>query len=40
MEIIIQYGYVAMFSICFPLTPALALLNNKFEARIDAIKLN
>ncbi|TMW59472.1 hypothetical protein Poli38472_004541 [Pythium oligandrum] len=38
-EMIIQFGYVTLFVVSFPLAPALALLNNYFEIRIDAHKL-
>ncbi|KDO33291.1 hypothetical protein SPRG_02100 [Saprolegnia parasitica CBS 223.65] len=38
-EMIIQYGYITLFVISFPLAPFLALLNNYFEIRIDAFKL-
>lgn len=38
-EMIIQFGYVTLFVVGFPLAPALALLNNYFEIRIDAHKL-
>jgi hypothetical protein len=39
LEIVVQYGYVTMFVVAFPLAPALALLNNIFEARVDLFKL-
>jgi hypothetical protein len=39
LEIVIQYGYVTMFVVAFPLAPALALLNNIFESRVDLFKL-
>ena len=38
-EMITQYGYVALFAPAYPLAPALALLNNVVEIRVDAIKL-
>ncbi|DAZ96612.1 TPA: hypothetical protein N0F65_000178 [Lagenidium giganteum] len=38
-EMIIQFGYVTLFVVGFPLAPVLALLNNYFEIRIDAHKL-
>lgn len=38
-EMIIQFGYVTLFVVAFPLAPAFALLNNVFEIRIDAHKL-
>lgn len=39
LEIVIQYGYVTMFVVAFPLAPALALLNNVFESKVDLFKL-
>jgi hypothetical protein len=39
MEIIIDYGYVTMFSTAFPPVAILALLVNIFEVRVDAFKL-
>jgi len=39
METFIQYGYIALFSVCFPLCAAMAFVSNKLEIRIDAIKL-
>ncbi|GMF43157.1 unnamed protein product [Phytophthora fragariaefolia] len=38
-EMIIQFGYVTLFVVSFPLAPAFALFNNIFEIRIDAHKL-
>jgi hypothetical protein len=38
-EMIIQYGYVAIFAPAYPLAPVLALINNVVEIRVDAIKL-
>jgi hypothetical protein len=35
----IQFGYVTLFVLAFPLTPLLALLNNFLEIQIDANKL-
>ena len=40
MEMIIQYGYITMFVVVFPLGPMLALLNNFFEKKIDLYKLS
>jgi len=37
-ELIIQYGYVNLFSAAFPLCALLALLNNMIEIRSDALK--
>mmetsp|Transcript_28204 Transcript_28204/g.62456 ORF Transcript_28204/g.62456 Transcript_28204/m.62456 type:complete len:970 (-) Transcript_28204:129-3038(-) len=39
LELVIQYGYVTMFVVAFPLAPALALLNNLFESKVDLFKL-
>ena len=38
-ELIVQFGYVTLFVIAFPLTPLLALLNNILEMKVDAINL-
>uniref|UniRef100_A0A8C6SWA2 Anoctamin n=1 Tax=Neogobius melanostomus TaxID=47308 RepID=A0A8C6SWA2_9GOBI len=38
MEMMIQYGFVTLFVASFPLAPALALLNNVIEIRLDASK--
>jgi hypothetical protein len=38
-EMAIQYGYIALFSPCFPLAPFFAFLNNVFEIRGDSWKL-
>jgi anoctamin-10/anoctamin-7 len=38
-EMAIQFGYVTMFVVAFPLTPLLALLNNLLEAKVDSFKL-
>eukprot|EP00808_Paulinella_micropora_P018751 g21834.t1 len=38
-EQVIQYGYVTLFAVAFPLTPLLALVSNWFEARLDGTKL-
>ena len=34
----IQYGYLALFAPAYPLAPLLALINNVFAIRIDAVK--
>ena len=39
MELIINYGYVVMFSVAFPLFPFFSLLLNILEVRVDAFKL-
>ena len=38
-EVVVQFGYISMFSAAFPVAPALALLNNLFESNIDLSKL-
>ncbi|CAF1181091.1 unnamed protein product [Adineta steineri] len=38
LELIIQYGFVTMFLVAFPLAPLCAFLNNIVEIRIDAHK--
>jgi anoctamin-8 len=39
MEMVIQYGYVALFSAAFTLAPLLAYILNLFEIRVDAWKM-
>uniref|UniRef100_A0A8C6KTY7 Anoctamin n=1 Tax=Nothobranchius furzeri TaxID=105023 RepID=A0A8C6KTY7_NOTFU len=38
LEMVIQFGFVTLFVASFPLAPALALLNNLLEIRVDAWK--
>jgi anoctamin-10/anoctamin-7 len=38
-ELAIQYGFVTLFVVAFPLTPLLAFLNNILEVRVDSVKL-
>jgi hypothetical protein len=38
-ELVIQFGYVSMFVVAFPIAPLLALINNVFETKIDSGKL-
>jgi len=38
-EMILQYGFVTLFVVSFPLTPLLALINNVVEVHVDAFKL-
>eukprot|EP00183_Erythrolobus_madagascarensis_P007359 CAMPEP_0185845522 /NCGR_PEP_ID=MMETSP1354-20130828/1473_1 /TAXON_ID=708628 /ORGANISM="Erythrolobus madagascarensis, Strain CCMP3276" /LENGTH=814 /DNA_ID=CAMNT_0028545509 /DNA_START=78 /DNA_END=2522 /DNA_ORIENTATION=+ len=38
-EIVILFGYVAMFAVAFPLAPLLVLFNNVVEVRTDAFKI-
>ncbi|XP_056131762.1 anoctamin-6 isoform X2 [Lampris incognitus] len=40
LEMVIQFGFVTLFVASFPLAPVLALVNNLFEIRVDAWKLN
>ena len=37
-EMVIQYGYLALFAPAYSLAPLCALINNVFEIRIDAVK--
>jgi hypothetical protein len=39
MELVIQYGYIVLFSAAFTLTPFLAFFLNLLEVRVDAYKL-
>lgn len=38
-EMVVQYGYLALFSIVWPPTSASFLVNNWFEMRTDAVKI-
>ncbi|XP_063709407.1 anoctamin-1-like [Culicoides brevitarsis] len=38
LELVIQFGFVMLFIVAFPLSPLLALINNVFEMRLDAKK--
>uniref|UniRef100_A0A7S0ZFM9 Anoctamin transmembrane domain-containing protein n=1 Tax=Timspurckia oligopyrenoides TaxID=708627 RepID=A0A7S0ZFM9_9RHOD len=38
-EIVILFGYVALFAVAFPLAPLLVLFNNVVEVRVDAFKI-
>lgn len=38
-EHVIQFGYVTLFVVAFPLAPLLAFANNYVELRVDAFKL-
>jgi len=38
-EMVVQFGYVTLFVMCFPLIPLLAIINNIFEIKVDAINL-
>ncbi|NXY76964.1 ANO9 protein, partial [Glareola pratincola] len=39
LEMVIQYSFTTIFVAAFPLAPLLALFNNLFEIRLDAIKM-
>lgn len=39
LELILQYGYVTMFVVVFPIAPALAYVNTLLEAKVDFFKL-
>lgn len=36
---VLQFGFITLFGLAFPLAPLLALINNIFEVRLDAIKM-
>ncbi|XP_053669255.1 anoctamin-4 [Anopheles marshallii] len=38
LKMVIQYGFITIFVVAFPLAPFFALLNNVFETRLDAKK--
>lgn len=38
-EMIVQFGYLALFSVVWPLTPVSFLINNWIELRADAVKI-
>jgi hypothetical protein len=38
-EMVIQYGYLALFSVAWPLASVCFLINNWFELRSDAVKI-
>lgn len=38
-ELAVQFGYITLFVVAFPLAPFLALANNYVETRSDAFKL-
>ena len=39
LEMLVQFGYVTLFSSAFPMAALCALLNNVIEIRSDAFKL-
>lgn len=38
-EMVIQYGFITLFVVAFPLTPLLALANNIAEVHVDSVKV-
>jgi hypothetical protein len=38
-EMVIQYGFINLFVVAFPLAPLMALLNNVLEVHVDAVKV-
>jgi len=38
-EMVVQYGYVTLFVVAFPIAPLAALINNYVEIRLDAKKM-
>lgn len=38
-EMVIQYGFINLFVVAFPLAPLMALLNNMLEVHVDAVKV-
>ncbi len=39
LELVIQFGFVSLFSIAFPLTPLISLITNRFEIEVDKYKI-
>ncbi|XP_042346178.1 anoctamin-9 [Plectropomus leopardus] len=39
LEMVVQFSFTTIFVAAFPLAPLLALINNVFEIRLDAIKM-
>ena len=37
--VVIQFSFTTLFVAAFPLAPLLALINNIFEIRLDAVKM-
>lgn len=38
-EMVVQYGFITLFVVAFPLTPVLALANNLVEVHVDSVKV-
>jgi len=39
VSLVLQFSFTTIFVAAFPLAPLLALINNIFEIRLDAIKM-
>ncbi|XP_055909970.1 anoctamin-5 isoform X2 [Eupeodes corollae] len=39
LEMVLQFGFITLFGLAFPLAPLLALINNVIEMRLDAFKM-
>ncbi|KAL1922354.1 uncharacterized protein VTP21DRAFT_9893 [Calcarisporiella thermophila] len=39
LKVVIQFGFIMLFTAAFPLSPLFALINNQIEMRLDANKL-
>ncbi|XP_061402791.1 anoctamin-5-like [Musca vetustissima] len=39
LEMVMQFGFITLFGVAFPLAPLLALINNAIEVRTDAVKM-
>lgn len=37
--VVLQFGFITLFGLAFPLAPLLALINNVIEMRLDAFKM-
>jgi len=37
---VIQYGFITLFVVAFPLTPLFALVNNILEVHVDSFKVS
>ena len=38
-EMVVQFGFLALFGVAFPLAPLFAWINNLFEIRVGAFKV-
>eukprot|EP01035_Chromulina_nebulosa_P019207 gene19207-25057_t len=39
LELVLQYGYITMFAVVFPIAPLLGYINNVYEPLVDLTKL-